>query len=460
MRPAAFAAVFVGSVLVLPTGCGAILGLHEKQLGDPDASTADDGAVIDGTAGEGGGAADGTSPEGSTADAPFDAPPSDCTFDSAGFGDIHAAGCWSTFDLTQANAGVASAPGSEGVAFDGRYMYLAPAPGAIILRYDTTAPFAAASSWASFDVKAKLGFFPRFSGAMFDGRWVTFVPRDVSPLVVRFDTTGTFGDTAAWSTFDPTPLDANAIGFAGATFDGKFAYLVPRDHSTLLRHDTVAGLDLGWEKFDLAQVQSTVLTAFWGGVYDGKSVYLAPEGDGVVVRYETAKPFASATSWSKFDTVVFHPLHFTLEGGAFDGRYVYMGPGGSESFVVRCDTQGPFTDAASWAAFDMAQLSVSLGLFSGAAFDGRFVYFTPVGTTNGTPNRLMGRYDITAPFDAAASWAIVDVSPFGAGPVGGAAYDGRFVYFMPDRGRTKVARFEARRTPKKLALPAFYGSTF
>jgi hypothetical protein len=454
LKPAVVA-VLVGSILVLPLGCGVILGLHEKQLGDPDASATDDAASADGSTLDGALLADGASAEGSP-----DAPPSDCTFDPAGYGDIHAAGCWSTFDLTQASAGVASAPGSEGVAFDGRYMYLAPAPGAIVLRYDTTAPFSAAASWASFDVKAKLGFQPRFSGAMFDGRWVTFVPRDVSPLVVRFDTTLPFADAASWSTFDPTPLDANAIGFAGATFDGKFSYFVPRDHSIVLRHDTQAGLPFGWEKFDVAAVQSTALTAFWGGVYDGKSVYMAPEGDGVVVRYETAKPFDAPTSWSRFDTVVFHPLHFTLEGGVFDGRYVYMGPGGSESFVVRCDTQGTFTDAASWAAFDMGQLSVSLGLFSGAAFDGRFVYFTPLGTTNGQPNRLMGRYDITAPFDAQASWSIVDMTPFGAGPVGGAAYDGRFVYFMPDRGRTKVARFEARRTAKKLALPAFYGSTF
>ena len=107
----------------------------------------------------------------------------------------------------------------------------------------------------------------------------------------------------------------------------------------------------------------------------------------------------------------------------------------------------------------MGTLSPSLGLFSGVAFDGRFAYFSPVGTTNFKPNLLMVRYDVTKPFGDAASWAVTNCGTFGAGPFDGSAYDGRFVYFTPDHG-AKVARFEARKTPQKLALPGFFGSFF
>jgi hypothetical protein len=449
------------AILATMTGCSAILGLDEKRLGDLDGSAADAATASDADV-----TADGTTVHGDAQleagnDAPAgDAPPSDCPFDADGLGDVRSAGCWSSFDLTQANPGVSTAPGSEGLAFDGRYLYVAPVPGAIVLRYDSAMPFADAGSWSSFDVKAKLGFQPRFSGALFDGRYVTLVPRDTSALVVRYDTQAVFTDAASWLTFDPTTLDANLVGFAGATYDGTYDYFVPREHSLILRHDAKAANGVGWESFDLAQVYSGILTAFWGGVYDGKAVYLAPEGDGVALRYDTSKPFGAAASWSKFDTVPLHAGGLTFLGPAFDGRYVYMTPAGSDSFVARYDTQASFTSVASWSAFDMGTLTPSLGLFSGAAFDGRFFYFTPVGTTNGQPNRLMGRYDTTKTFTGADAWSIVDCTPFGVAPFDGSAFDGRFVYFSPDRGKTKMARYEARKTAQRLSLPAFFGSFF
>ncbi len=450
-----------GGLAVSATSCNGLLGLHDRQLGDSDGSTSTDGAHTgDGPALLPDGApVDDGGDEASALDGGPDAPPSNCPFDGTGAGDLKSPACWSTIDLTAVNAGIAADPGSEGVAFDGRYLYIAPQPGAIVFRYDANLPFADAGSWSSFDVKAKLGFQPHFSGAMFDGRYVTFVPYASSPLVVRFDTTTTFTDAASWSTFDPTPVAANLTGFAGATFDGQFAYLVPRDHTTLLRHDTRLAGNAGWEAFDVKQVQSSVLTSFWGGVYDGTAVYIAPN-DGVVVRYEPAKPFASTTSWSKFDTKVFNSLGLSFEGGAFDGRFVYLSPGGAEAFVVRYDTQGTFTTQASWAAMDLGTLSKTLGSFQGAAFDGRFVYFTPWGARNFKPNRLLVRYDVTADFATATSWTVFDMTPMSAGPVGGSLFDGRFVYFMPDQGTTKVARFEARKTSQKLTLPAFFGSFY
>jgi hypothetical protein len=207
-------------------------------------------------------------------------------------------------------------------------------------------------------------------------------------------------------------------------------------------------------------VHTGTLTAFFGGVFDGHAVYLSPEGDGVVLRYDIRQPLTAVTSWSTFDTAVFHPDHLSFVGGAFDGQFVYFSPGGADSIVVRFDTKGTFANATSWAAVDLGLLLPSLGLFSGAAFDGRFLYITPTGTTNGAPNRLLARYDTTGKFDAPGSWQFIDLKKVGADPVGGSAFDGRFIYLMPERGSSLVARFEARETQQKLTLPAFFGSFF
>ena len=449
-------------------GCNAVLGLHEKQLGTGADADADADASVDGQTpasdGEARDAAGDASSDGPTVTGDG-GPSGPCPSGPDGWNDFRSPSCWTTFDLNLASP-AGGAPGYEGVAFDGRYVYFAPKPGSIIVRFDTAAPslgsagFADAKAWSSFDVKASLGFQPRFSGAVFDGRYVTFVPRDKSPLVVRYDTTASFATAASWSTFDPTTLSPNAVGFAGATFDGRYVYLVPQSQALVLRQDTRAGsYATSWSMFDSSTVYRGVLTAFFGGVYDGRAVYLVPEGDGVVLRFATAQTFAAASSWSKFDTVAVAPNGLTFQGGAFDGRYLYFGPGGSDSVVARHDTQASFVDAGAWSVFDMGKLTPSFGLFSGAAFDGRFVYFLPGGLSNFRVNGLMARYDTAQGFDKEASWQIFDAQKIKAGGFGGAAFDGKYVYFAPDMG-TVVARFEARTTSQRLSLPAHFGSFF
>ena len=108
----------------------------------------------------------------------------------------------------------------------------------------------------------------------------------------------------------------------------------------------------------------------------------------------------------------------------------------------------------------MGALTPSLGLFQGTSYDGRFVYFSPVGTVNGSRNRQLGRYDTTAPFEAESSWTVVDTGVAAdAGPFSSTAFDGRFVYFAPG-GNTTLARFAARAAPQMPSLPAFFGSFF
>jgi hypothetical protein len=133
---------------------------------------------------------------------------------------------WSTIDLT-AVAGYGSA--FNGTAFDGRYVYFAPFTGGRVFRCDTQRSFDAAA-WSTFDVAAVDGRAQGFSGAAFDGRYVYLTPyfNGVSDgVVTRYDSEQEFTSPGAWSLFDVTTIAAGAKGFSGAVFDGRYVTFVP-----------------------------------------------------------------------------------------------------------------------------------------------------------------------------------------------------------------------------------------
>jgi hypothetical protein len=129
-------------------------------------------------------------------------------------------------------------------------------------------------------------------------------------------------------------------------------------------------------------------------------------------------------------------------GAVSDGRYLYAVPGrgggGSYSGVVfRYDLAASFTAPASWTSFDIAGVTAAAKGFAGAAFDGRYVYFTPDAPAASHGN--VARFDTTLPFGDGASWLTYDVYAAGlTAGVGelrgyqGVVYDGaRYVYFVP-----------------------------
>jgi len=145
---------------------------------------------------------------------------------------------WSTFATNTVSP---TLKGFWGAAFDGRYLYLAPTSNGsvdgVVARYDTQAPFALAASWSSFDTTTVDAKAKGYNGAVFDGQYVYFVPSDGGSTAARYDTTAPFSGAASWSTFDTTTVNANAKGFVGALFDGRFVYLVPHSGSTVARFD-------------------------------------------------------------------------------------------------------------------------------------------------------------------------------------------------------------------------------
>jgi hypothetical protein len=373
------------------------------------------------------------------------------------YNDITSPSFWTVFDL--ASVGVGSAAGFHAAAFDGRYIYFIPwneAPG-LVARYDTQGSFTAASSWATYYADSTDAGAFGFFGATFDGRFLYLVP-ERNGIVTRYDSQGSFTAGSSWSTFDATSVNAGASGFFGAVFDGRYVYLVPNynGHSDgiIARYDTSAGFQTSssWLTFDTTTVDANA-EGFSGGTFDGRYIYLAPNNanasgsTAVVARYDTQATFGAAASWVTFDVMTVQATANSFAGAVFDGRYVYLAPNGPSGVAARYDTTGSFSAAASWATF------ATLGSRVGAGFDGRYVYFAPYGTA-------AARFDTLGSFGISSSWSTFDVAGLDAG-VGsgfmGAAFDGRYVYLAP-YFTSVVARFDAKTPPSMPKLPGWSGS--
>lgn len=364
--------------------------------------------------------------------------------------------CWSSFDITALNP---KAGGYEGGTFDGRYIYFAPSGGSnphgLALRYDTQGQFADPSAWSVFDLTALDTDAKGFAGAVFDGRYVYLVPYNGSH-VARFDSQRPFGDAASWSLFDLSTLGAGSpASLVGGTFDGRYVYMTPfSDTPTAFAFDTHASFadPSSWATFTIGMFH-----VGQGAVFDGTYVYMM--GLAQVARFDSRSTFAATSSWSVYSG---NPLGTAFLGGAFDGRYVYLVPdpspaGGS---IVRLDTQQTFSTPSAWSTFDVSNLGPGgLAIGAGAAFDGRFVYFLPEWDPSIGPSEVLARYDTQSTFEDHASWSAVTPGDVGQPPGGwgGAVFDGRYLYLAPD---AHVLRFEARSGSQMPALPAFHGSFF
>jgi hypothetical protein len=129
-------------------------------------------------------------------------------------------------------------------------------------------------------------------------------------------------------------------------------------------------------------------------------------------------------------------------GAVWDGRYVYYVPY-TNKVVVRCDTQGEFQNPGSWEAHDAGHTSgLKTRGYDGAAFDGRYLYFIPFwegeDLSRGFHARLL-RYDSGRAFKDPGSWQAKDAGdtiPPSPGGFNGGAFDGRFLYLAPWREGT------------------------
>jgi hypothetical protein len=182
----------------------------------------------------------------------------------------------------------------------------------------------------------------------------------------------------------------------------------------------------------------------------------------LVVRLDTLASggFTDIDSWEVFGLTAVDAGLGTCFGAAFDGRFVYLPPYADitdnyGATVARFDTTGSFTSASSWSAYATG-VDGSAGPFEGSAFDGRYVYFAPMGTRN----EVFVRYDTQGDFASDTSWSRVDLASLPGGSAGtrriGTVFDGRYIYVGPDSNGI-VQRFDAKQ-PR--SLPSIDGGSF
>lgn len=420
-----------------------------------------------------------------TVDARVDAADaSETGVDASTFTALTDPGVWATYDVSHVTGDATDS--FNGGAFDGTYMYFAPS-GAQVLRLDTTmtGDFTDSTAWTSQTMTAVSEdggtTTPRgFSGAVYDGkRYVFFVPGQAASAqtsqVVRYDTTAAFSSTSSWEAFDTKiHFGGKAAGFQGAVFDDRYVYFVPNGDGTsgtVVRYDTTNGdfQDLAaWSSVDLSGLSSVESTGFAGGLYVAPYVYFVPLDSSDVARFDTTTALGAASSWTTYDVSQGGMLPSGgFLGGAVVGQEIFLAPnfdvlnGDSFGKVFEYSTSAPFEATASWSSFDTAQLPSSPQGFFGAAYDGRWVYFAPqLSEASGKPafSGVLARVDTTATFDLPGSWQSFDIGKVDPSAVGfgGAVFDGTYVYFIPGTNTT-FARFLARTVA---ATPPFASSFY
>ena len=360
------------------------------------------------------------------------------------------------FDAGQTNG--LDTKGYLGSVFDGRYVYFSPQANAttrkngttrhgIVLRYDTHKPYSDEIAWNAYDAGETDGMSARgFYGAVFDGRYVYFIPRtDGSTYHTRFlryNTSLDFHDPNAWSCYNiGIPLSSQSAGF-----DGRYIYFAPgyadetEEDGRVIRYDTQSAFKSpdSYAVFDISDLGGLKTINFDGAVYDGRYIYLIPLSNSCPVRYDTRREFSDTSSWEAFDAN-YLDMRWRV-GGVFDGRYIYYVPY-CNGKVIRYDTSAGFDDRKAWELYNAAGTNGCRCVgYDGAMYDGRFIYFTPFWAGHlkkGAREKEdfhadILRYDVSGNFHDSSSWTALDARGTDGLDTRGynaGAFDGRFVYF-------------------------------
>jgi hypothetical protein len=281
-----------------------------------------------------------------------------------------------------------------------------------------------------------------FFGAVFDGRYVYFVPQhdgeDRHGKVLRYDTHQPFRSFQGWAAYNAgRTSDLDKRGYYGAVFDGRYVYFIPRTdgqsyHTRFLRYDTKADFtDAGaWRAHDIGYTHS-----YQSAAYDGRYIYFSPGynadgGSGKALRYDTQGGFTDPSSYTQYDAGNTSGLKsVNYDGAAFDGRYVYYAPLDAEGIPLRYDTRREFRDQAAWEAVDVPGVAGhKMNQCVGAVFDGRYIYYVPYA------HGVVVRYDTRADFTSKESWSSFEAagtSGLDSRGYDGGVFDGRYVYFLP-----------------------------
>jgi hypothetical protein len=344
---------------------------------------------------------------------------------------------WETFDIRDV-FGAECICYTETV-FDGRFIYYGTErtdEGAHcrLLRYDTHLRFRDRAAWEMFDATAVAGEAGSFISFGFDGRYLYLAPyygglkTEVRPfrICLRYDTTAPFSDPQSWQRFDLGLLNPGLYAFVGAKVVNGALYVAPymtcgaAASCLFIRYSCCDDFTdrNSWQMFDSVTVHPEA-KGYMGIESDGRYIYSAPcfnrnkeHTNSIMIRYDTHKEFREVASWEVIDIAV--AKGNSLLGGyhgsmTFDGQFVYYTPlyrpprpdvieNMHHGQFVRYDTQRAFTDSQSWQVFDSRKVRSDACGYSGAGFDGRYIYACPVRCCSPKMHGRVLRYDTWAPF--------------------------------------------------------------
>jgi len=213
-------------------------------------------------------------------------------FDTTGsFTDITA---WSQMPISSAQGSATVVDfGYGGITFDGQYVYFPSTDSGTFLRYDTTASFTAISSWIQLSTSSAQGAAnagDKYSASVFDGRYVYIAPASSANSFLRFDTTQSFTSIAAWTQIaQSSGIGSNDDISFGATFDGRYVYILTGDGDTHARYDTTRSFTsiASWEQIQASSAQGGVVADVQGTVviFDGFYVYQCPSDSNSFIRF-------------------------------------------------------------------------------------------------------------------------------------------------------------------------------
>ena len=303
----------------------------------------------------------------------------------------------------------------------------------------------------------------------------------LEPLVSKW-APGTTISQKNFRAYDASKTDGlNTRGYFGAVFDGRYVYFAPQRetmigwesaHGHVLRYDTQKEFmdETSWDSYNASYTDGLETRGHYGAVFDGRYVFIIPRGrqydekikhQSRFLRYDTHRDFKEKTSWSAYD----FDLEHSHQSAGFDGRYIYVCPGSTlksdkktmenSTIIIRLDTQGPFKDPTSYTSLDVKKISdQAKGNYDGAAFDGRYMYFIPL------QSGITLRFDTTQDFHNPESWETYDGTNVGmresklSGDYGadnlqqafvGATFDGTYLYFDA-YAHTNMIRYNTRKS--------------
>ena len=290
----------------------------------------------------------------------------------------------------------------------------------------------------SLAVGPHLFFIPQGDG--YDGTVAVYTYEDYNSNKPAGDT---FTEAAYWKYRDLTTINSVACGFSGAVLNytsttttsnpaipgqspvvtsNNWIYFIPKQNSVLVAWliSSTAGVntpDINLNTapiitFDLSSVTS-LCTGFSGGVSSGRYVYLVPNASsggtqsGTIIRFDSYNSVSSSGSYTTFDAKTVNSACVGFSGAAFDGRYIYFAPnnGGTSGLITCYDTTGSFTNPSSYSTYNLAtQVNSNAVGYSRVVYDGKkYVYYIPyyngiTSTYSGLIVQFDKRYAVTNRF--------------------------------------------------------------